>query len=75
MEHIWVRRELGEALFKQCNSPGYELVYTRSKSQIFPEDKYCRCDIYVDVEDSKQGTLFALRFSRAIPVFSNKYVK
>jgi hypothetical protein len=29
---------------------------------------YCRCDIYVDVENSKQGTLFALKFQEAIAV-------
>lgn len=61
MEHMWVRRELGDDLFKQCNQPGFELVYIRSNSQTLPEDIYCRCDIYVDVEDSKQGMLFALK--------------
>lgn len=61
MEHIWVRRELGEQLFAQCNQQGFELVYIRSNSQTLPEDVYCRCDIYVDVEDSKQALLFALR--------------
>ena len=61
MEHMWVRRELGEELFAQCNQPGFELVYIRSNSQTLPEDVYCRCDVYVDVEDSRQSTLFALR--------------
>jgi hypothetical protein len=61
MEHMWVRRELGEELYAQCNQPGFELVYIRSNSQTLPEDVYCRCDVYVDVEDSKQSTLFALR--------------
>jgi hypothetical protein len=60
MEHIWVRRELGEELFAQCNQQGYELHYTRSNSQIFPEDTYCRCDCYVDITDHKQAVLFAL---------------
>ena len=61
MEHMWVQREIGTELFKQCNQPGFELVYQRSNSQTLPEDIYCRCDVYVDVEDSKQAVLFALQ--------------
>ena len=61
MEHIWVRRELGDELFAQCNQPGFKLVYIRSNSQTLPEDVYCRCDVYVDVEDSRQAVLFALQ--------------
>ena len=61
MEHMWVRRELGEELWAQCNQPGFELVYIRSRSQTLPEDVYCRCDVYVDVADSRQSTLFALQ--------------
>jgi len=58
---MWVQREIGTDLFKQCNQPGFELVYIRSNSQTLPEDIYCRCDVYVDVEDSKQALLFALQ--------------
>ena len=65
---MWVRRELGEELFRQCNQPGFELVYIRSNSQTLPEDVYCRCDIYVDIPDSKQATLFALKYSKALPL-------
>ena len=68
MEHIWVRRELGDELFLQCNQPGFDLVYVRSDSQTLPGDTYCRCDIYVDVEDSKQATLFALKYNNALPL-------
>lgn len=60
MEGIWVRREIGEQLFKQCNQPGFNLVYIRSNSQTLPNDIYCRCDIYVDVQDTRQGLLFAM---------------
>ena len=67
MEHIWVRRELGDDLFGQCNQPGFELVYIRSNSQTLPEDVYCRCDVYVDVEDSKQSLLFALQGHLEVP--------
>ncbi len=68
MEHLWVRREVGDELFKQCNMPGFELVYLRSNSQALPGDVYCRCDIYVDIEDSKDHTLFALKYSNTYPL-------
>ena len=61
MENVWVQRELGDQLFKQCNQTGFNLVMIHSNSQTLPDDMYCRCDIYVDVEDSKQALLFALR--------------
>ena len=67
MEHLWVRRELGDELFKQCNQPGFDLVYIRSRSQTLPEDVYCRCDVYVDVEDSRQAVLFALQGHLEVP--------
>jgi hypothetical protein len=35
----------------------------RSESQTLPSDIYCRCDIYAEIPDSKQATLFALKFS------------
>jgi len=68
MEDLWVRRELGDELFLQCNQLGFDLVYVRSDSQTLPGDTYCRCDIYVDVEDSKQATLFALKHFDAVCV-------
>ena len=68
MENIWVQRELGDELYKQCNQDGFNLVMMHSNSQTLPEDIYCRCDIYVDVEDTKQGTLFALKYETAIAV-------
>ena len=68
MENIWVQRELGDELYKQCNQDGFNLAMIHSNSQTLPSDMYCRCDIYVDVEDSKQGTLFALKFQEAIAV-------
>lgn len=67
MAHIWVRRELGEELYKQCNQPGFELHFEYSESTILP-DTYCRCDIYVDVHDSPQATWFVLKYAEAIRV-------
>lgn len=67
MEHLWVRRELGDELFAQCNSKGFELVYIRSNSQTLPAETFCRCDIYVDVEASRQGVLFALQGHTEVP--------
>jgi hypothetical protein len=63
MEHIWIRRELGDGLYKTVESNNWEWKLQRSNSQTMPGDIYCRCDIYVEVPDSKQATLFALKFS------------
>ena len=63
MEQIWIRRELGDELYKTVESNNWEWKLQRSNSQTMPGDIYCRCDIYVEVPDSKQATLFALKFS------------
>ncbi len=63
MEDMWVMRELGQDLWKQCNQDGFQLEYIRSNSQSLPGDIYCRCDIYVDVDDHKAGTMFAIKYS------------
>ena len=60
---MWVMRELGQDLWKQCNEDGFQLKYIRSNSQTLPGDMYCRCDIYVDVDDHNAGTLFAIKYS------------
>ena len=63
MEQIWIQRELGDELYKTVESNNWEWKLQRSNSQTMPDDIYCRCDIYVEVPDSKQATLFALKFS------------
>ena len=63
MEQIWIQRELGDELYKTVESNNWEWKLQRSNSQTMPGDIYCRCDIYVEVPDSKQATLFALKFS------------
>jgi hypothetical protein len=75
MEMIWVRRQLGEKLFKEVNQDHCRLEFERSVSEALPGDIYKQVDIYVEIEDTKLGTLFALRYAEAIPVFSNKYVE
>jgi len=66
MEDMWVMRELGQELWKQCNQDGYKLEYIRSKSQSLPDDVYLRCDIYVNVDERKKDSvLFPIKFSQA----------
>jgi len=68
MEQMWVMRELGTDLYKLIEQQNWEWKLIRSNSQTLPDDVYCRCDIYVDIPDSKLGTLFALKFPKAQPV-------
>ena len=68
MEQMWVQRELGVELYKLIESNGWELKLLRSNSSTLPEDIYCRCDIYVETDDSSAATFFALKFPKAQPV-------
>jgi hypothetical protein len=65
MEHIWVRREVGDDLYKTVETNGWEWKLLRSNSTSLPGDMYCRCDIYVELDDSKAATLFRLSFPNA----------
>lgn len=68
MEQIWVRRELGDELFRTVESNDWEWTLIRSNSTHLPGDTYCRCDIYIETDDSKAATLFALKFPKAKPI-------
>lgn len=63
LEQLWVRRALGEELYASVESNGWEWKLLRSNSQTLPSDIYCRCDIYVEADDSAAATLFALKHS------------
>jgi hypothetical protein len=63
MEQLWIRRELGEDLYKTVEENNWEWKLLRSESQTIPGDIYCRCDIYVEIPNSKQATLFALKYN------------
>ena len=68
MEKLWVRRELGEELFKTVESNGWEWTLFRTQSNTLPDDIYCRCDIYVESNDDKLDTHFVLKFPHVKPV-------
>lgn len=68
MEQMWIMREVGQEIYKLIESKDWEWKLIRSNSQTLPEDLYCRCDIYVETDDSKAATLFALKFPKAQPV-------
>ena len=64
-EQLWVRGAVGEELFKEVELRDWTWVLIRSQSSL--GDRYCRCDIYVDIDDTdtKHATLFTLKFSKA----------
>ena len=68
MENIWVMREVGEKLYKTVEENNWKWVLQRSQSQTLPGDVYCRCDIYVELDDSKHATLFQLSCPKAVCV-------
>ena len=65
MEQIWIRRELGEELYKTIESNDWKWKLMRSNSQTLPGDIYCRCDIYIQIPNTKQATLFVLKHPQA----------
>ena len=65
MEQMWVMREIGTELYKYIEQKQWKQTLLRSNSQTLPSDIYCRCDVYVDVDDSKEATLFALKYDHA----------
>ena len=68
MEQIWVRRELGDELFRTVESNDWEWTLIRSNSTHLPGDTYCRCDIYADSHDDKLDTHFVPKFPKAKPI-------
>jgi len=68
MEQLWIRRELGDEVYKLIESNNWQWHLLRSESQTIPGDTYCRCDIYVELPDSKQATHFLLKYPKAILV-------
>lgn len=65
MENMWIMREVGTELYKTIETNNWQWKLIRSNSQTLPDDIYCRCDIYVEIPNSKQATLFALKYSKA----------
>ena len=65
MEMLWIRRELGDELYKtiELNNWTWKLVHSNSTG--LPGDIYCRCDIYVDTNNDKLDTHFALKYPQA----------
>ena len=68
MENMWVMREVGTELYKTVETNNWQWKLLRSNSQTLPDDTYCRCDIYVEIPDSKQATLFALKYNNITAV-------
>ena len=65
LESIWVQREVTVEAYKLIEENDWEWVWLRSNSQTLPGDVYCRCDIYVEIPDSKQATYFVLKYPQA----------
>ena len=65
VEQLWVRREVGEELYKEVETRNWHWALIHSQSQI---DHFCRCDIYVDTDNSKYATLFPIKFPHIKPV-------
>ena len=67
LEKIWVRRELGDELFKTIELNNWQWTLIRSNSVSLPSDIYCRTLIFVDSNNDKLDTHFLLKYPHAKP--------
>jgi hypothetical protein len=65
LEPIWIQREVTTDVYKIVEENNWKWAWLRSNSQTLPSDVYCRCDIYVDIPDTKQATFFVLKYPKA----------
>ena len=65
MESLWIRRAIGDDIFKTVEENDWHWVWIHSNSQTLPGDTYCRCDIYVEIPNSTKGTWFMLKYPQA----------
>ena len=68
LEPLWIMREIGADIYKLVEENNWEWKLLRSNSQTLPGDVYCRCDIYVEIPNTKQATIFLLKCPQARPI-------
>ena len=61
MEHIWVRRQVGDEIYALVESNSWQWHLDRQSTPSLPEETYCRCSIHVDVPHTPEGTHFKLK--------------
>ena len=62
LRDLWVRRELGESLYKDCCTAG-KLLYVESNSTLLPSDTYKTVDVYLKFKCAKDKFWFQLKHS------------
>lgn len=65
LEPMWIQREVTAEIYKLVEDNDWEWVWLRSDSQTLPSDMYCRCDIFVEIPNTKQATYFLLKYPKA----------
>jgi len=68
LEPLWIMREIGQDIYTLVEENKWKWKWLRSNSQTLPGDVYCRCDIYVDIPNTKQATIFLLKCPQARPI-------
>jgi len=61
LEMIYYAQKYGQELWKAINSAG-TVVQRRYNSRTLPEDMYKRVDFYVDIDNTRDATLFLLQW-------------
>jgi hypothetical protein len=63
---MWIRRELGEEIFKTIELNGWQYKLKHINSRFLPEDTYCECKIFVDLPDSPETTHFLIKHPNVV---------
>lgn len=66
MEQMWIMREVGAETYKQVEENNWKWLLETYQSRSLPGDIYCRCDISVELPDTKEATHFMIKHSEKV---------
>ncbi len=66
MEKLWIQRAVGNELYTTVEKNNWCWALKHTKAFSIPGDIYCHCEIFVELPDANQSTLFLLKYSDII---------
>lgn len=66
MEDIWIRREVGDDLWYTMNQDWCNIVKRQKVPNSLPSDVFKGVDVYLEIEDSKRSSWFALAYPAVV---------
>jgi len=66
MEQMWIQRAVGEELYTDVEKNNWSWALKQTGAASVPSDIYCHCEIFVELPNIKQSTLFLIKYSDLI---------